>query len=171
MKSVQHYPNHLDRTESLMRMVPELFTYDTLYIGARGDRADYLNDFKRVTVMEAYVPNCLHLEAQGYSVINWDVRDFKTLWQYECIFWWHGPEHIRKSEFRAVLRNLEEITTKVIVMGCPWGWYPQGEIYGNKYEKHLSHWGYSTFRSEGFKIETLGHFEERGSNITAVKYV
>ena len=57
-RSWAHYNNAGDaRTQSLARMVPDLYTYQTvLYIGARPDRFDYGIDFIKnnyqVTVLE-----------------------------------------------------------------------------------------------------------------------
>ncbi|MEM2703871.1 MAG: class I SAM-dependent methyltransferase [Candidatus Bathyarchaeia archaeon] len=48
-------------------------------------------------------------------------------------------EHIPKSEGYQLLEELERVSRKLIVVTSPLGW-PQEEIYGNPYERHISEW-------------------------------
>ena len=164
----------LDRTESLKRMIPGLFDMSCLYIGARGDRIDYFRDFnKQPTVLEAWEPNVVDLNSKGIVAIHEDVRKIKptTFWGWEVVFWWHGPEHIKKKALKKTLRKLERIASKAVVLGCPWRYFEQPAIGDNPYEEHLSHLDYEDFEELGYEVECLGYIDQRGSNITAVKYV
>lgn len=168
---MKHYAS-LDRTESLKRMIPNLFDMDCLYIGAREDRADYLKDFKRQPdILEIWEPNCVNLRSQEYVVFSIDVRDASDIRGYfDVVFWWHGPEHIKKKELAETLKSLEKIASKAVVLGCPWGYFKNGE-FDNPYEKHLSHHSHPIFERLGYQVECLGTKNKRGSNLTAVKWI
>lgn len=171
---MNHYKN-TDRKESLKRLIPELFNYKSiLYIGAKGERFEFGKEFRdnncEVSVLEIFPPNVQFLKSVSWleEVIQGDVRMFETDKKYDVVFWWHGPEHIHIEELPVTLNKLKEITERVIVIGCPWGIYEQGEIKGNLNEIHVSHLGYQFFEEQDFEVECLGEENVEGSNITAI---
>ena len=169
--SVNFYKN-IDRTASLMRLIPGLFDMDCLYVGARVDRMDYYKDFKKQpTIIEAWEPNVHHLNGLDYNVLLGDIVTFEFLSfeKYEVVMWWHGPEHIKHEELQPTLEKIEKVATKAVVLGCPWRGVEQGEIHNNPYEKHLSFLDYEDF--ESYQVECLGNIDDKGSNITAVKWI
>ncbi len=174
---MNHHQNE-DRTESLKRLIPDLFDYKTvLYVGARADRIDYIPEFAQVeckiTVVEVHPPNAQHLRTLPYiqEVILADISFFQTKNKYDIVFWWHGPEHVEYSLLGAVLDNLESMAKKAVVCGCPWGKVPQGPLQDNPYEEHVSFLDYPFFEERGYVTECLGNQHLTRSNITAVKYV
>ena len=167
----------INRTESLNRLVPDLYKYNSvLYIGARPDRFDYLDDFIRlqyqVTVIEPFYENYKWLRTVPgiEEVIRMEVQEL-VFWEdtYDVVFWWHGPEHVEEDELPSIMRELEKTANKIVVMGCPWGKVPQGAIYHNPYEKHR--WYVTPEHFDGYDVECLGMVNKLGSNITAAKYV
>lgn len=171
---MEHIDN-LDRTESLKRLAPDLYNYQSvLYIGARNDRFDYGIDFKKanynITVLEVWEPNCKFLKSIPWvsKVIQADLKDCNIDNKYAVVFWWHGPEHIELELLPPILDKLEGATEKLIVLGCPWGSYPIGALGGNPYEKHVSEVEPDIFEKYGYTCECLGK-RGVGSNITAVK--
>ena len=175
---MKHYKSK-DRDASLQRLIPDLYDYKSvLYIGARSDRFDYGEDFRdagyEVTILEIFKPNVRYLRTIKWVkyVCHCDVRKFWGIsnW-FDIIFWWHGPEHIKDYEISATVLNLEKYAKVAVVLGCPWGYFRQGAIHGNKYEAHVSSNDYQIFEQLGYTVECLGKKDERGSNITAVKHV
>lgn len=171
---MKHYEDR-DRTASLKRIVPDLFDYKSvLYVGARTDRFDYGNSFKEkgydITVIEIFEDNINYLKKIPWlkEVIAGDIRTFSTDKKFDVSFWWHGPEHIKDYELRGVVDNLKKITNKLIVFGCPWGRYELGALYNNPYERHITHWDYTSFEEMGFEVECLGTKDVPLSNITSV---
>jgi hypothetical protein len=166
------------RTESLLRLMPDLFSErSVLYIGARSDRMDYGEEFKKakatIDVLEIYKPNVDYLKK-----INWinevflgDVRTFNIEKKYDVIFWWHGPEHILESELKSTLDRLEKKAETAVILGCPWGEFHQGPDYGNENEIHESHYDYTIFEDLGYTVECLGNKNTHGSNITSIKFL
>ncbi len=168
------------RLEQLFGAIPDLFQHETaLYIGASAARAHYLEHFLRggcqVTILEAYQPN-----AQAWMgrpgpehVIHGDVRHVATIKlprsRYNVAFWWHGPEHVTADELRPTLLELEKVAD-LVVLGCPWGVYPQGEYGGNPYEVHQWAIYPHDLESLGYTVSATGSADSRGaSNLVAWK--
>ena len=180
---MKHYPEMYhdddtrDRTESLARMIPELFTgkyKSVLYIGARINRCDYLHQFRQsgyvIDIVEVFEPNACYYSAMEWirQVYNIDIKDYIPATPYDVIFWWHGPEHVSTDDLPAILWNLEK-SCKIIILGCPWGIFDLKPDYGNSHEEHISHLDYKFFEDRGYTTECLGEKDVPGSNITSVK--
>lgn len=159
------------RDVQLDRMCPELWgCRKVAYIGAKRGRIHYYTNFVRPPlIVEAYEPNVIDLLADGYPfVAHADVRTWVPTATFDAVFWWHGPEHIAKHEVSDVLELVESYADKLVVLGCPWGDYPQDAVGGNPYERHLTHFQPEFFADRGYDVDAVGP-EGRGSNICAVK--
>lgn len=178
---MEHF-NDIDRTKSLQRLAPDLFTEahkSVLYVGARNGGFEYGRDFRvakiKITMLEAFEENVNYLKQIPWivEVIHGDVRYKKIENNYDIVFWWHGPEHISEIELPLTVKKLESICNNIVVMGCPWGMYEQSDNpygnYKNPYEVHVSHFDYHIFEKMGYKVECLGTKNVPGSNITSVK--
>lgn len=169
----------LDRTVSLRRLIPNLFSgiyKSVLYIGA-GQRFDYGIDFKNagmdITVLEISNYNITHWVRKIpwiKNIIEGDARTFTPTEHYDVVFWWHGPEHIKKEEFIPTMKKIESYG-KVIILGCPWGKFDLGPLKENVHEAHISEYDHSDFESLGYEVECLGEKDVPGSNLAGVKYV
>jgi len=176
-----HY-NDIDRTKSLQRLAPSLFTEEhksVLYIGARNGGFEYGINFRiaktKITMLEAFEENVNFLKQIPWitNVIHGDVRYKEIEEKFDIIFWWHGPEHVSEVELPIVVKKLESICNNMVVMGCPWGIYEQNNnpygSYNNPYEVHVSHFDYPIFENMGYTVECLGKKDVPGSNITSIK--
>ncbi|MBU1135990.1 MAG: hypothetical protein KJ559_00575 [Nanoarchaeota archaeon] len=167
-----------ERIKSILELAPNVFDYKSvLYIGARTDRFDFSQEFRKanykITVVEAYKENVEYLKKIPWlkEVIYQDIRKFKSSKKYDIVFWWHGPEHIEKEELKKTLKKLESMCNKIIVLGCPWGDIKLKELSKNPYEKHLSDFDGDEFEKLGYSVECIGEKNIFGSNITAIKYI
>jgi len=170
------FTSDTDRTASLHRCCPQLFSYHTvLYIGARSERFDYGEEFKaanyKITILEAFHDNVLYLNQLPWiaNVLEGDIRTYNFSSTYDVVFWWHGPEHIYDNELESTVHKIECIATKLVVLGCPWGIFLQGSAYGNPFENHVAYLDYEIFERLGYTVECLGQKDAYGSNITSVK--
>lgn len=172
----------LDRTKSLLRLIPNLFdqcSKSVLYIGARTDRFDYGEEFRNagyeIILLEVWPENTLYLSRIPWlkKVIQADITlyNFSQDDKFDIVFWWHGPEHIEETKIPITLKRLESVTNEYIILGCPWGKFEQGELYNNPFEKHISYLDYNIFEDLGYETECLGEKNLYGSNITAVKHM
>lgn len=162
----------------LAQKVPQLFSAPgrLLYVGARGNRTEGLVEMieagHEITVLEIWGPNADFCRkwVPVADVVQADVRDVDNcgLGRFKAVFWWHGPEHVNKSEVAGVLEKLEAIAD-LVVLGCPWGIYEQGPEGGNPFERHLSYLYSSDFEALGYETATLGRRDVRGSHLLAWK--
>ena len=118
------------RPTQLKQEIPDIWDYGSvLYVGARTDRMDFGKDFKlagyEIDVLEIFEPNVQYLKTVEFinHVIRGDVRQARLLVQrtYDIVFWWHGPEHIEKSDLGDTLNGLRLIAEELVVCACPWG--------------------------------------------------
>ena len=68
------------------------------------------------------------------------------------------------------MQGLEKITKKIVVLGCPWGVYPQHHLHGNPHEEHEASLYPHHFEKMGYDDEAIGTIDKPGSNLTAVKH-
>lgn len=176
------------REESVNRCIPDLFcgSYSSvLYVGANQRRQHFLNYFeesgyRRIVILEAFDKNYQFLkekfetkDSYAYRVIWGKVQEIEKfeIGSVDVVFFWHGPEHLPQHEISPTLSRLEAICNHVIVCGMPFGFYEQGPEYGNPFEEHQFHIYPAFLEKMGYQTETLGERDQRGSNITAWKYV
>jgi len=147
----------IGRKRQLIKNCPEVFDYKTiLYIGARPERMELIDLFysmrMEIDVLEVFGENVRRLKIlnKNWKIFNeiyhGDVRDLpapllgRGQWPgYDVVVFWHGPEHLRRSEIPYVLDELETGANHFVILGMPFGYYPQGKEYGNPHEKHASH--------------------------------
>jgi hypothetical protein len=146
-----------------MRCLPDLFEQEgtCLYVGA-SERADFLEELHRThktTILEIWFPNCWRLasDSRADKVILGDVRNVGEMGlpRFDVAFWWHGPEHLKRTDTLKALIELEKLAN-LVVLACPHGDYPLGPAYGNPHEAHLSAWVPADFEKMGYQAESLG---------------
>ena len=145
-----------------------------LYVGARpAPECSHIMDYlaaagATIDLLEIWPENC-----EGFAddkrlrhVMIGDVRHMAHLpeTRYDWVVWWHGPEHIERNELGPVIKQLGAISEHVL-LGCPWGEYEQGELYGNPHEKHVSTWQPKDFEELGFTVRTVGKRDKHGQII------
>jgi hypothetical protein len=147
------------------RCLPDLFKTGgtALYVGASMYRADYLSELHeagyKVTVLDIWWPNVWHLasDERVERVIHGDARNVGKIGlpRFDLAFWWHGPEHLKRTDSLRALAKLQKLAD-LVVIGCPDGNYPLGPAYGNPHEAHKSAWVAGDFERLGYQAESLG---------------
>lgn len=102
-------------------------------------------------------------------VIHGDSRTAsKHIKNVDSVFWFHGPEHIKREELPLAFTELNSVTSKGMLWVCPWGNYYRLNI--GDYEED-NHWYYpenEDFTSLGFKVFNDGGIKNTGNaNINA----
>ncbi len=170
------------REQQLRENLPDLFSgayKSVLYVGANQRRqhflADFVSGYDRVVVLEIFPENVAHLKKnytdKNTSIIHGDVRDAASLTsgRFDVCFFWHGPEHLGRDEVGTVLRMLESITDSLVVLGMPYGNYPQGAEYGNEYETHQWDVYPKDMEGLGYHARTIGEANSNQANMMAWK--
>ena len=122
----------------------------------------------KIDVIEIFHENILQLQAidKIHELIEGDIRTFDPMKQYDCVMFWHGVEHLEKSEVPKLLEHLKTYADSII-FATPNGEYEQGAEYGNEHEKHLSTWYFADFLELGLKCCSLGNEDEKNGNLVA----
>lgn len=143
-----------------------------LYVGANKVRAFFLNELwgfgYNVDIIEIYEENFNYIK-NNYKfrkIILGDIQEFE-LETYDLIFWYHGPEHIEKENFKPTLERLEK-KTKHIVIGCPKNDHLVYDNNLNIFEKHLWKVCENDFISLGYSVKVRVR-EFAADNIVAYK--
>lgn len=152
----------------IIRNIPEVLVMKghILYVGGSPGKIQLVNkliDNYTIDLLEVHFPNFIAISKEGvFDRCVWgDVRDIDRLsiWQpkkYDITIWWHGPEHVRNYEMVMTLKKLEHITESLILLGCPYGKYEQGEIKGNIYERHFQALYPDEFVALGYEVSHIG---------------
>lgn len=109
---------------------------------------------KSFSVLEVFPENCKFMKMMNMDVVEMNVIDIKNLERsFDAIIWLHGPEHITWDEFLNCRKDIESKANKIVIYQAPIGEYPQDELYGNPYERHVSSLTSDMFKTLGYEIK------------------
>lgn len=104
--------------------------------------------------------------------IKIDILDIENEFEeksFDCVIAIDLIEHFSKEDGLNLLRIMEKISKKKVVISTPNGFVPQNEYDGNRYQVHLSGWSYEEMVKMGFRIIGIGGWKilrgERGGII------
>jgi hypothetical protein len=81
-----------------------------------------------------------------------DVRTAAFDRKFDVVVLNHVIEHLPRDEGMGLLRRLETISTKMLVIGTPNGFLEQTAYDGNPFQRHLSGWFPGDFESRGYTV-------------------
>lgn len=168
------------RVKHLLENIPDILECKSLlYIGARPDRIQCLPLFLEkvenlhLDIVEAHGPYAewaKTIEGVG-TVHNMEIQKFFPRRKYDCVMWWHGPEHAKWNELPPVFRMLELASSRYVVMGCPFGINESKGTEENPYTAHLTHLTPEHFGDYGYNVSTIGEINVPWSHILVWKRV
>lgn len=126
-----------------------------------GDPMGVINHDKnyKATGIDIYKPYLKECRERGYysQLIEGDVRklSFKDR-SFDAVVSFHVIEHLTKEEGLAMIKKMEKIAKKRVVIVTPLGHLPQEEYDGNKHQEHISKWYPKDFRKMGYKVVGQG---------------
>jgi len=135
------------------------------------------NGFTKFTILEVFPENVKfaieYFEEKkiAVDVVEGNILDASGIFkakQFDVSVFWHGPEHLPLPEIDIALQEMEKVTKKFIIIGCPNGESEQGKIYGNPYEEHVSGADDGFYKQRGFLTEVI---KRKGfvPHLTAIK--
>lgn len=187
-----NFPKPRNRRQQLEECIPDIWDHNSLlYIGAKVvekkrlswggmrwipqfHKAGYKIDVIEIWPKNVESLNRFNAEENAFNrIIKGDARilNLYVKRKYDIVMWYHGPEHVRKIYVRKTLRRLEQFATKLVIIGCPWGFYKQGATQKNFREIHVSALYLDIFESIGWQTDTIGESDVPGSNILAWKRI
>lgn len=129
--------------------------------GRQKDRRLKTVNFTCVEIFKPYVMDC---ERLGYKAIHADIKDavqkfpnlsFDIIWALDVL------EHLKKSDALEVVKHMERIARKQIIVWIPHGKCPQDAQAiddRNIYQEHKSTWYAKDFKSRGYQVEVLENY-------------
>ena len=116
-------------------------------------------------VNDAITKGCPNDKIQLGNIL--DVDQYEN---FDCILFWHGPEHIEKDVFLNALPSIEAKANKLIIFGMPLGHEPQDDAYGNPFERHRSDWYEHEWKKLGYETIPV-HDHQKYPHITTYKII
>ena len=176
---------NVERVGLLKLMVPELFDSPgtVLYVGAYGRRFSASQPLyqvgHKIVVLEIWAPFMHQLldsrfKRRIHSCVLGDVCDVGQIAfpfeRFDHSVWLQGPEHVERERALSAIEQLEKITNRTVVLGCPWGNAPHGVAFSNPFTEHKSHWYASDFQELGYRTAAIGPRNKLGSHLLAWKF-
>lgn len=84
-----------------------------------------------------------------------DLTEIDTLFQnasFDCVLASDVIEHFPKDVGFSLIRKMEKIASKTVIIFTPNGFLPQDEHGGNKLQRHQSGWDVDEFRGMGYEV-------------------
>ena len=124
-------------------------------------------DWKILEIYEPNVKNALDGGCPPEKIILGSIMDVDKYPNVDCMFFWHGPEHIKKQEYIDRLPEIEKKVNKLVIFGMPLGHEPQGAAYGNPHEVHVSDWYPKDWEELGYSVVEV--HDRKPAHITVYK--
>lgn len=107
----------------------------------------------KVVLVDAWEPNINDFNNNKESQLKYEVETvfspiedvYETLDRDALLIWQHGPEHVEKVTSVELLINMRSHFSGML-FETPNGVFPQGALYGNQYENHLSTWDMDDYK-------------------------
>lgn len=145
-----------------------------LYIGFRNDSStSFIEDLKpygidKFFILEIFPGNFKVIQSLSHTMlIPGDVREVRRLCrEYNVVpdltLWAHGPEHLEEKYLDTTLKDLIEVTKQLVICTAPYGSHPQGSMYGNRHEAHVTVFGEQIFQRNGYNCAIFKPSFSRG---------
>ena len=163
---------HQERRIKLAKeFVPEIFdgtlSGPLLYVGAMPKRIQLvpeLHEEFKIVLLEVIPAFANHYAENPLftKIIQGDVRKLDSYlpadFSFNVSIWWHGPEHIPKSEFIPTVQAIERRTVDLVVLASPFGETKANQDHADHLElNHISALLPRDYRRLGYKIVFLGN--------------
>jgi hypothetical protein len=165
-----------ERLEQLEKAIPDIWKAKTiLYVGANAHRFHFNSQLAQgrglVDVLEVDPDRCEDIR-EGFPWVNrifcGDVRRVDKLLRnpYELVLWSHGPTCLELQDIVPTIYRLQDVTSCLLVMMCPWGRYHySGSECLSDFDVNKTPLDEGFFQDLGFNTSTIGQIDTNGSNL------
>lgn len=104
----------------------------------------------------------IHLAKSNYPDGNYIVADVTKLSdlfapkQFDCVVALDLIEHLTKKDGERLIRDMEKLASKKVIIFTPNGFLPQAPSPDNPWQEHLSGWSYEEMSSKGYRVIGMG---------------
>jgi cyclopropane fatty-acyl-phospholipid synthase-like methyltransferase len=89
---------------------------------------------------------------------------------YDCVIALDLIEHFTKDEGTRLLKIMEKIARKKVIIFTPNGFVPQGEFENNPWQVHKSGWTPNEMKSKGYLVTGIAGIKALRNNLSEIKY-
>lgn len=127
----------------------------------KGQPMQFINRHKEfcVTGVDAFEPSLKECEQTGVygDLILGDVLGlFFGKKSFDVVICLALIEHLEKEEGEKLLRKMEGIARKQVIISTPVGEYEQGPLEGNPHQQHKYCWEPHELKEKGYKVRGVG---------------
>lgn len=98
----------------------------------------------------------INLNFMCFPEVDAEILNFYKSNTVDCVLSLQSIEHLSKEDGLILLNQVELWARKLIIFDTPNGYVQQGPVGGNPYQRHLSGWHASEFRSKGYCVKGSG---------------
>lgn len=98
-----------------------------------------------------------------------DIDEYYKEKSFEAVIALDVVEHLEKKDARMLLKKMEKIAEKRIIILTPNGFIQQGDHKDNPYQKHKSGWSRRDFEKEGYVVYGLRSFKFLRGELAIIK--
>lgn len=90
--------------------------------------------------------------------------------EFDCVIALDLIEHLRKKDGYRLIKEMERIAKRKIIIFTPNGFLPQGSIEGNEHQEHISGWTWKEMEMLGFSVYGINGWKPLRGERTAIKW-
>src|SRR3989338_1055610 len=90
--------------------------------------------------------------------------------QFDCVVALDFIEHLKKGDGFKLIKIMEKIAKKKIVIFTPTGFLPQSAIEDNRHQEHISGWDVKEMKKEGFEVYGVNGWKPLRGGRAAIKW-
>ncbi len=142
--------------------------------GASSPIKEFSNNFYSVGV-DAFKPsiekskkNKIHNEEYFMDVMDINKKFKKN--SFDCVIAIDLIEHLSKEDGLILIKRMEEIAKKKIIIFTPNGFLEQGVYDNNKWQIHNSGWGVKEMKNLGYRVIGINGWKPLRGDYAKIKY-
>src|SRR3989344_1898918 len=143
--------------------------------GARSPIEHFSKKFHRSVGVDMHKPSIeisrsagIHSEYKQIDILHIEKR-FK-LHSFDCVIVLDVIEHLKKKEGFKLLRQMEKLARKRIIIFTPTGFLPQGEYDENPWQVHKSGWEVEEMQRLGYRVIGINGWKPLRGEYAEIKF-
>ncbi|GAB1430715.1 hypothetical protein MASR2M18_15490 [Ignavibacteria bacterium] len=138
-------------------ILPSCQTLLDVGCGSNSQVRAFSRKMMRTMGVDGYAPSIEKSRAAGihsdYAELNiLEIADRFEANSFDCVLASDVIEHLEKNDGLKLMRDMERVARKKVIIFTPNGFLPQGAYGGNEYQIHLSGWEIDEMQGYGYRI-------------------
>ena len=144
--------------------------------GSNSPMGYFKNKLKRLVGVDLFIPslnlsskNKLHHEYYEIDILS-SIDHFEEN-SFDCVALIDVIEHLKKQDGLTLIKQMETIARKKIIVFTPNGFLEQSPFDGNEYQRHISGWEVEEMQQMGFDVIGINGYKPlRGERANIIKW-